>query len=387
MKILHLYSDWKWTGPAEPVIQMCKSLEEQGHDVLFACRATPPENLKEPETVELKAKEYGIKYTTQFYLNRYCPIKETISDIWKLAQFIKKEGFDVVHSHLSHDQSLCTIVRRLVGTRKKMVWIKQMHHREILKPSFLNKLLMYSARSKGNAIGVFTEGFKKKYAERFNLPEESLVVTPMSLDLQKFYPERSFVDQRKAYGIDETACLIGIVARFQHYRRMDIFMKAAKLLVDQEPNVRFMVIGRSSQMEETVIKPMRELGIEDKVVLPGYLIDNYIDMMQTLDIFTLMIPGFDATARALREAMALGKPCVVSNIGMLPDIVEHGKAGLNFDFHNAEELAACWLELVRDAEKRKQMGAYGAKLAKEHYAMENLGTSLTEIYQSLLNQK
>ena len=38
MKILHLFSDWKWTGPAEPVLNLCKELEKRGHDVTLGYR-------------------------------------------------------------------------------------------------------------------------------------------------------------------------------------------------------------------------------------------------------------------------------------------------------------------------------------------------------------
>jgi len=48
----------------------------------------------------------------------------------------------------------------------------------------------------------------------------------------------------------------------------------------------------------------------DNFIFAGYLIDNYVDTLKSLDIFTLMMPGFDGTARAMREAMALGIPCV-----------------------------------------------------------------------------
>jgi hypothetical protein len=41
MKILHLFSDWKWTGPSEPMLNLCKALEGKGHDVTLAYRKPP----------------------------------------------------------------------------------------------------------------------------------------------------------------------------------------------------------------------------------------------------------------------------------------------------------------------------------------------------------
>ncbi|MGL4854752.1 MAG: glycosyltransferase family 4 protein [Lentisphaeria bacterium] len=385
LNILHLYSDWKWTGPAEPAIQMCLALQKLGHNVIFACRATPPEHALCEETVEMKAAEYGIKYTTEFGLNRYWGLKDSFNDLLKLPAYLRKHKIDVVHTHLSHDHAFGSYAVKVSMMRKKPVLVKSMHNRAVLAPKFLNNCLLKGLK-KRNGLVVFTEGFKEKYSKKFGIPMENIGICPMPLDLNRFNREINYLNQREKYNVPESSPLIGIVARFQKYRRMDVFMQAARKVADEFPNVRFMVIGRSGQMEETVLKPMRELGLEQNVITPGYLIDNYVDMMMTLDVFTLMTPGFDGTARAMREAMALGKPCVVSNIGMLPEIVEDGKSGYVFEFTDANSLAEAWLKLLRDKDKAKALGDYGAEYALENFKLENVGPALNKFYNSLLQK-
>ena len=381
LKILHLYSDWKWTGPAEPAIQMCQALEEMGHEVTFACRATPSEHMNCEETVEMKAAEYGINFTTEFGLNRYWGFKDSINDLIKLPAYLRKNKIDVLHTHLSHDHAFgAYAVKMCFG--HKVTLVKSMHNKNVLPDKFLNQRLIGKLKGR-SGLAVFSEGFKKQYATRFNISPANIGICPMPLDLDKFHPAREFKSQREDYKIPTDAPLIGIVARFQKYRRMDVFMEAARKVADEFPSVKFMVIGRSGQMEETVIKPMKALGLENNVITPGYLIDNYVDMMQTIDIFTLMTPGFDGTARAMREAMALGKPCVVSNVGMLPEIVTHEKTGMVFEFTSADELAESWLALLRDPAKLKSQGDAAAKYAKETFRIDQVGPELEKFYLSL----
>ena len=381
MKILHLYSDWKWTGPAEPAIQMCQALEAQGHDVTFACRATPPEHADADESVEMKAAEAGINFTTQFGLNRYFGIKDTVHDLHALPRYLSSAGVDVLHTHLSHDHGVGLYAAGIASGRRAVA--HSMHRRKVLPDKFWNRRLL-SKPGPNRGLCVFTQGFKDAYAERFGIPDNQIAVCPMPLELPKFTPDRPFTNQREKYGIPDDCVVIGIVARFQKYRRMDVFMEAAAMVLKEEPNVRFVAIGRSSQIDDTVIKPMKDLGVEDKVVLPGYLIDDYIDMMQTLDVFTLMIPGFDGTARALREAMALGKPCVVSDVGMLPDIVQHDEAGFVCEFAKAEALAEAWLKLIRDDAMRKRMGAFATTYAHKTFRIDMVGPTLEAFYRQLL---
>ena len=57
MKVLQLFSDWKWTGPAEPVLSLCEALTGVGIDVTIAYRKTP---IDIPErTVEKEVKSNG----------------------------------------------------------------------------------------------------------------------------------------------------------------------------------------------------------------------------------------------------------------------------------------------------------------------------------------
>ena len=66
MKILHLFSDWKWTGPAEPVLNLCKELERRGHEVTLAYRKPP---FPVEDSFEKRIIREGVKATDQFHLN------------------------------------------------------------------------------------------------------------------------------------------------------------------------------------------------------------------------------------------------------------------------------------------------------------------------------
>jgi hypothetical protein len=66
MKILHLFSDWKWTGPTEPVLNLCKELQNRGHDVTLAYQKAP---FPVEDSFEKRILKEGVKSTQQFYLN------------------------------------------------------------------------------------------------------------------------------------------------------------------------------------------------------------------------------------------------------------------------------------------------------------------------------
>jgi glycosyltransferase involved in cell wall biosynthesis len=376
MRILHLYSDWKWTGPAEPALQMCKSLQDLGHDVLIAYCTAPP---NEPETMGMKVKEYGVEGTEKFALDRHIPPLRTLKDTVTLPRFISRRKFDIVHMHLSHDHAFGGALAKLLGRNRPQL-VRSLHRRTVLEPKLGNRLQL---KKLADGFLTFTEGFRQKYITEYGLDPERIAVQPMPIDLERFSPARNYADKRAEFAIAPDAPVIGIVGRYQKYRHADVFLEAAAKVLKQVPEARFIIIGHSGQMQETVVAPMRRLGIEHAVHLPGYLMEGYDDVLASLDIFSLLMPGFDGTARAVREAMALGIPCVVSDFGMLPDIVPHEEAGLICPI-DPDALAAAWLRLIRNPEARKAFGQGALASARARFQIEAVGPCLESFYERLI---
>src|SRR4030042_1641193 len=188
---------------------------------------------------------------------------------------------------------------------------------------------------------------------------------------------------RPVCGIPPSSPVVGIVARFQRYRRTDILLEAMAHLIKAIPEVRLLLVGHSSQMQQSVIEPMERLGIASHVILAGYRMDDYVDVLACMDIFCLLTPGSDGTARALREAMAMGKPAVVTNKGMLPEVVQDGATGLVVQ-EDREALYHALLTLVRDERLRKAMGQGACEMAPRGFRLERQAEEVETFYQKIL---
>ncbi len=377
MRILCLYSDWRWTGPAEPVVHLCRGLQDRGHWVCLACRAVPPEVRKAEETVADKARAAGVHVSTEFALDRYLGLRHTLHDLAALPRWLRRERIDVVHCHLSHDQALGAVCVRLCGRHRPLL-VKTLHRRTV-PPRSLAQRVALTGPLRSDGVFVFTPRFRDLYIERFGLDPARVALQPMAIDVERFTPDRPYRPMREVFGIPDEAVVIGIATRFQKYRRMDTFIEAAARVLSVRPQVRFLLLGWSGQIEETVLAPLREKGLQGQVVVAGYRTDDYDDTLACMDIFTLIMPGYDGTARAVREAMAMGKPCVVSDIGMLPEIVEHGRTGLVTEL-TAEGLARSWLQLVDEPRTRRELGAAALDHARARFRIERLAEAVEAAY-------
>lgn len=381
MKILHLFSDFRKTGPAQPVIDTCRALMDRGHEVVLACRATPRGKEHKTRPVTAAAEAAGINFTTHLGLNRYIGLTDTVRDVVRIPAYLRREKFDIVHSHLPHDAHLAGAVMRLAG-RNRPKLIRTLHMRSVLPANAVNRFVV---RNLNDGLLVFTEGFRRRYIEEFGVPEEKIGVVPPHIDTERLDPAKEYRDMRSVFGIAPDAVTIGIVGRFQAYRRTDVFFQAAKIVAEQEPAARFIVVGASRQAKVTVDQPIAELGLQQQVIKAGYRREDYVDTVAMMDIFTILMPGSDGTARAVREAMALAKPCVVSDFGMLPELAPEGQAGRVVPMDPAA-LAAAWLELIRDPQRRRALGASARAYAQQHFNREASVDRLEAFYRRVVGK-
>jgi glycosyltransferase involved in cell wall biosynthesis len=360
------------------VVTLCEQLQKRGQDVTLAYRKPPSDAGK---SVAALVNATGIQATDQFRLNHHFSLTDNPRDLLQLKRFIRQQNFQIINTNLSHDHILGGLAARWAGT--KALVVRTDHQRDSFKPTFLSRLLL---RRLTDGVITFSERARAKLIQDFGIPPDRIARVNPVLDTTKYHPRAGNRAFRTELGFGNSDIVIGVVARFQKYRKMDTFFEAMRLVVRQNPRVKAMLVGRSSQMEETIRRPIQEMGLPQHVVLAGYLTDRYLDGLASMDLFVFMIAGSDGTARAMREALAMGVPVIANNVGMLPEFIDNGQSGFLFN-DNPQDLAGKILKLAGDEALRKRIGATAATRAKEQFSLERQVSSVEAFYANLLRQK
>ena len=381
MKILQLFSNWKWTGPADAILRLCEGLEKRGHEVTLAYQNPP---LPVEDSIEKRVRLAGVKATDQFCLNHaikvYHPqfLWSNLRDILGLTRYLRHEKFDILNVHHSHGHILGSIAARRCG--HPVLVVRTDHKRDHLKPSLGNRLFISQLT---DGMITFSEKARREDAEHFEFPPERVAKILPALDLDRYDAQRDYKDMRTLLGIGPEKVIIGMIARYQKYRRTAVFLEATKVIAKDVPNIKLLLVGRSSQMEESVVKPMKQLGVEPWVTLAGYRTTDYLDTLACMDIFVFLMAGSDGTARALREAMAMGKPVIVANRGMLPELIDDGVSGLVVN-DTPEELARAVLDLLHHPEKREAFGKAAYEKAHRDFRLDRQVEAVENFYQEMI---
>lgn len=371
MKILHIISDWKWTGPAEPVVTLCAELQRRGHDVTLAIAKVHGDN--QPFLKE-KALENGIKLFEGFTMRRRINLS-ALRDIRTITAYIKKEKFDLVHTHLTHDHALVSFA--LMGKKEGPIIVRTSHKGLPLKNSMGNRFLMRHA----DALITVSEVAGLKDAENFSFPPERMAVIQNAIDLERFVPRPKNESLMVELGIKSSDVVVGIVARLQRHRRYEVFLEAMKRISKTHPNIKAIIVGRGTYAEQVAYRPVREMGLEDTVIMAGYRKDDYLDVLALFDMKVFLVPGSDGSCRAARELMAMGKPIIAAKRGMLPEIIDDGVNGLLID-DSPENLAAAIIKLASNIEMREKMGQNAKERTLSLFSLQTQGERVEDFYSS-----
>jgi len=309
---------------------------------------------------------------------RNVALTDTFRDLRDLRRFVDAMDFDLISVHNSHDHILGGLAARF--SKKRPVVIRVDHKREALPPSWGNRLLV-SILTDG--IVTFSEMARQRDSKNLPIPGERVGRVGMALQMERYDPKRTFRNMRDVFKINQEDVVIGMIARFQKYRRIEVFLAALAKTVKEFPHVKALLVGRSSQMRESVLEPTRRLGLDGYVILAGYQTENYLDTLAAMDIFVLLMAGSDGTARALREAMAMGKPAVVARRGMLPELVDHGLTGFVVD-DTPENICAALRTLVINESLRNQIGQRAREKAVREFRLEKQAKEVEAFYHYMI---
>ncbi|MEU8394270.1 glycosyltransferase family 4 protein [Nonomuraea sp. NPDC048892] len=232
-----------------------------------------------------------------------------------------------------------------------------------------------------DAVVTLAETMATEIVER-GVPRERIHLAPNAVDdelLSAHYDGASF---RSAYGIADGEIVVGSVSSIVAYEGFATLLRAAALLRDQNTPVRVLIVGDGTE-RDNLLELVEELGLRD-AILPGRVgPDEALQAQDAIDIFAC--PREDLRVCRLVtplkpvEAMALGKPVVLSDLPALSELVGSDGAGLLVPPGDPAELAKAIAGLREDPARRAEMGEAG----RAEVAAKRTWSRVAETYQAL----
>lgn len=373
--VLHLYGNWKWTGPTELAVHLAESQTKSGMRVRMAYGRQ--RGADDHFTVQTTRR--GIQRIEGFELSKHFEPTALLRDVLRLARLLNEDPPQILHCHLGSDHLVAAIARKI--TKATVPIVRSTY--EAYGPGSTRRE-RYCLRTATDLLVVPCPMAAASVKSAGAFDSDRIRVIEPAIDTRRFDPSRPVPDGRAKLGIDRDAFVLGIVARVQAKRRFDVFLEVVRRLCERDPSARVVVLGGGTHQYEVARRPVEEMGLAGRVLFPGVLrADEYVSALRTFDVKAYMVPGTDGTCRAVKEAMCSGIATVVANVGMLPEIVDHERTGLVFD-GSIDGLDAAVERLRRNPAERTAFGRAASLDALARWGRDEMRRRYDDAYASLL---
>lgn len=284
----------------------------------------------------------------------------------KLLFFIYRNKINILHSHMYTSNLICSFASIfmpkcifLTGEHGKNEWKRW--HNHFIEKVFISR----HARMRTSASNDIRE-LRIKFD---GVNPEKIIFIPNGTSV-KYYTK----DNRKI------PCLIGSLGRLVPVKDYFTLIDAVKIVRDAGFQLELEIAGQGDEY----VKLEHYINSKDLaggVRLLGY--QNSDKFLRSIDLFA-MSSLREGIPLALLEAMSYGLPCVATNVGGIPDVIQHEKNGLLSSPLDPSSLAKNIIRYVNDSDARIRMGNNAKKTIQDRFSINHVANIYSDLYEKLL---
>lgn len=315
-----------------------------------------------------------------------CVFDETRQGFFQIlagaVRFLAGRGVQVLHSHRYKENLLAALLARLC---RVPVHVSSRHGApepfkgwQGLKQLAIEALDHEVALHATDCMISVSDELRKSLIRR--IPPSKVITIHNGIDQDTVLSRLTTEEAKQRLGIPSDCAVVGTAGRLDPIKRLDLFVLAAKEIVNDLPNARFVIAGDGP--DALRLRALAaSLGLSDRVLFLGHRGDVY-DVMRAMDIF-VVCSDHEGLPMALLETLYLGVPVVARPVGGITEVIENGVSGLCVKSAEPEDLASVCLSLVRDDSRRSQLARAGAAVVAKGFTAYQTAERTAALYRSL----
>lgn len=293
-----------------------------------------------------------------------------------LATLLRSGRFDVIHAHMFGSNVWGTLFGRACGVPVVIAH----EHNWSYSGEFLRRMIDHHLIGRyATRFVAVSESNRRRMIEVEGIPSDKVVVLPTA-----YIPHRLTepTDIRAELGLPPSARVIGVAATLRIEKALEVMIAALAQLVHRFGDAHLVIAGDGPQ-RETLERQAGRSGLAGHVHFLGERRD-VTQILQTVEIGALS-SDWEGMPLFVLECMATGTPVVATDVGGLPEIVEHGRTGLLVPPRDPAALAAALGELLADPARGRSLAA-AAAAGMEDLTIDAVTRRFAALYEQLLGE-
>jgi glycosyltransferase involved in cell wall biosynthesis len=205
-------------------------------------------------------------------------------------------------------------------------------------------------------------------------------VIPSAVNPQRFTEHVDSHSVIAKYGL-EGKKLVLFVGRIVPHKGLDYLIDSAEFT---PPDICYLIVGRGEYLS-TLRRKAREKDLEKRIFFAGKVPSKRLPSYYAAsDVFVLpSISRLEAFGLVVLEAMASGKPVIISNIPGVTELITDGEEGMHVEPMDAKDLGDKINQILSDEDLRKKMGQRGREKVEREFSWDKVASQIEEVYREV----
>lgn len=319
-----------------------------------------------------------------------------IKAFFKLISIFKTKKPDVVHVNSSKIGGLGTLAARIAGIKKIVFTVHGWAFNED-RPWIQKKIItfLYWLTLRLSHQTIIVSGSARKQCASWPFVQKKITVIHNGIAPQTLLPKdeaRSAllrINTGLAEAVQNTPAAdiiwIGTIAELHHIKGHRYSIEAIRVVVDDikvkhpEKKVVYTLIGTGEQQKE-LQRTIDEQKLSETVFMLGH-VDNAASYLLSFDIFLLSSLS-EALCYVLLEAGVASVPVIATNVGGIPEIVEHDVSGLLIEPKDSNASAHAIISLIESPEKTAALGSHLNQKVLHVFSLEKMVSKTAALFKA-----
>lgn len=233
---------------------------------------------------------------------------------------------------------------------------------------------------------VVAEALRQRYLQAGVGRPEQFSCIRSGFALEPFLAARNDLALRARWGLGPEHFVVGKIARLFKLKGHDDLLAAAVVVLQQQPQVRFLLVGDGPGRPRLQQK-VRQLGLQGRVVFTGLVKPEQIPKLIGLMDAVVHLSRREGLPRALAQALAAGRPVVAYDCDGAGEVCLNQQTGFLLEPGDVAGLAQRLVQLAGDPDLCRRLGQRGQELVRQQFSLDRMLAELERLYWRLAQQQ